>query len=277
MDINARGMLAATSPNLHVRGRLRLPSASAAGEADQIKLTVEQLPLEYIMPVVAPGEPRLQGRLSVELEGRLETLEPTQLTHSVSGTGHLELAEPVIRNLNVLRAVFQRLSMIPGLVQKLEQGLPPEYQAKLAAKDTVLSPLEVSLQLEDGWLRFDDLHVRSETFQLNGAGRVGFDGTVEIRCKLRIDPTLSAAMIRSVHELRGLANAQGEMEFPVAVQGRAQRVSVVPDLNYIASRVVVSTAVEALGRLLKKQQDGEIEGSEPEGVVEGLLQRVLGQ
>ena len=141
--------------------------------------------------------------------------------------------------------------MLPGLVQALEARLPPEHQAKLAARDTVLEPIDLAVRADAGRLQFDDLNVRSDTFGLSGRGRVDADGTMSVYALLRIEPQLSSAIIRSVNELQALANPQGELELPLTMQGIAPRVAVWPDLNYVASRVVVRKAVDFLGGLLK--------------------------
>ena len=274
MDIEANGAIASDAPNVHLRGRLSLPRAGHAGSIDQVALTVEHLPLEQLLPPTGPWEPQLRGRLQVALEGRVPTLEPTALTRSVSGRGRLALTEPVIVNLNVLRAALGQLSMIPGLVPMLEERLPPEYQEQLAAKDTVLSVIEISVQLEEGWLRFDDLRVSSETFQLIGAGRVGLDGTVLVRAILQVNPTLSAAIISRVHQLRALANLQGAIELPVTVEGRAPRVAVLPDLNAIAPKLVVTTAVDILGGLIP-QEEAEADEAAEGDLLGDILRRVL--
>ena len=132
-------------------------------------------------------------------------------------------------------------------------------------------------------MRFDDLRVRSDTFELVGTGRVGLDGTVDIRSTLRIEQALSAAIFRSVQELQALANRTGEMEVPLTIQGQAPRIAVLPDLRYVASRVVVTTAVDLIGRLLRKEEptDGETPSEEAGpstgGILGQLLQKALGQ
>lgn len=276
MDIDAGAALGGSSPNLRLRGELTLPGPQTPGAIEQARLTIERLPLEAVVPAGGAGEPALHGVLSGELDGRLPTLEPAQAGRSASGSGRLRLAEPVIANLNVLRTVFEKLSIIPGLVQMLEARLPADYQEKLAARDTVLAPIEIALRLRDGWLEFDDAALRTDTFQLSGPGRVGVDGTLQMQTTLRIEPQLSAAIVRSVQELDALANAQGELELPVAIQGRLPRVAVLPDVQGIASRLAVRTAVGLLERALSPSGDAaESEGEPQEDPLGGLLRGLL--
>jgi hypothetical protein len=252
MDVDVKGALASETPNVHLIGRFTPPGPTHKGSLEQVTLTIENLSLDAILPAVPPGEPQLRGKLTATLQGGASTLDPERLTHSISGSGNLKLAEPKVANLNVLRAVFEKFSMIPGLVERLEARLPQEYQAKIAAKDTMLLPIDVSMQVETGLLQFNDLSVRTDTFGLSGTGTVGLDGTVNIRSTLRIDPVFSAALIESVNELQSLTNSQGAVEIPVVIQGQARQLAVLPDLNYVASKLVVAKVQDLLGNFLQK-------------------------
>jgi hypothetical protein len=212
--------------------------------------------------------------LSTSLEGRIQMLTPTQWARSLSGHGTLRVDDPVLVNLNVLRTVFERLSILPGLVQRVEGRLPEAYRAKLAERDTRFAPIHLSAQIEKGWIRFSELEVHSDAFELTGAGRIGLDGTVEARTTLRIDRVLSEAIRRSVHELGALTNADGELELPVMIQGRAPRVAVIPDVNAVASQLVTATAVSILEDLLQAPED-EPTAPTSDDPVGGILRRLL--
>src|SRR3989338_6292199 len=259
LDIEAKGALASERPNLRLSGRITPPSDGSPGSCERLKLTVDDLPLEQVLPS-RPEAPQLQGRLSSTLEGDAATLDPSQLIQALEGRGTVKLTQAKLANLNVLREVFQRFSMLPELVERLRARLPPEYQEKLAANETLLAPLDVSMLVERGAMQFADVRVSTDTFRLDGAGRVGFDGTVSIRATLRVEPVLSAAIIDSVTELQALANQSGELELPLATQGPGPQVAVIPDLNYVASRVLVTKATDLLGELLRGRDTEPPEG-----------------
>lgn len=279
MEIDVKGALASELPNVHLSGRLTPPSPTQSGSLEQGKLTIESLPLERILAPVQPGEPQLQGTLTVAVQGSATTLDLARLARAVSASGTLKLAEPRIINLNILREVFERFSMLPGLVEALQAHLPPTYQAKLTEPDTVFEPIDLALRVEDGALRFDDLRVRSDTFELIGTGRVGLDGTVDIRPMLRIEQALSAAIFRSVQELQALANRAGELEVPLVIQGQGPQIAVLPDLRYVASRVIAAKAADLLGSLLREEEPsaGSDTGATPssDGSPGGILGQIL--
>ena len=283
MDVEASGALAGETPNIHLSGRLTVPREPQPGSLERMRLTIENLPLETIMPPASPGEPQLHGKLSMTLEGSAPTLELATLTRAISANGRVQWAEPVVTNLNVLRLVFEKFSMIPGLVQTLEARLPETYQAKLAARDTVLEPINLSATLEGGLLKFHDVSVRTDTFGISGSGTISLDGMVDVPSVLRIEPAFSAALIRSVKELQALTNAREEMEIPVLFQGHAPRIVPVPDLRYVASKVIVTKAADLIGEFLNKHapSDGEQTGADQNGSPSGgilgqFLQRALG-
>jgi len=287
MDIDARGALGVETPNISVQGRFTPPDVAQPGAFRNVKLSVERLPLDKILPSSGSDAPQLHGILTTTFEGDLATLNQAELVRTLTGNGTLKIADPVIMNLNILREVFAKFSMLPGLVESLQARLPQEYQAKFAAKDTVLAPIDLATRIQNGMLQLDDVQCSTDTFTLTGSGRVGLDGSVSIRSTLRIDSALSAAIIQSVKELQALNNASGEMEIPLMVQGTATQLAVLPDLKYIASKVIATKALDLLDELLKKStkkaEAPPVDGQSPEtastdsgdSVLGHLLQKAL--
>ena len=67
------------------------------------------------------------------------------------------------------------------------------------------------------------------------------------------------------------------MQIPVAIQGRAPHVSVLPDLRYVASKVIVTKAVDVLGELLQRGQpaEGAAPSDQPQPTEDDLLGQFL--
>ena len=142
MDVQAQAILGrAEASNIRARGQITLPGPSSQGAVQQLNVTIQNLPLEQVLPPAPQDAPQLSGLLTADLEGQVSTLDPFQLVRSISLGGTLKLANARIAHLNLLRMVFEKLSVIPGLVDRLEAKLPETYQEKLAARDTVFSPM----------------------------------------------------------------------------------------------------------------------------------------
>jgi hypothetical protein len=252
MEVEATGTLPGETPGrVHFSGRITLPEGlERHGSIERMQLAFKNLQLEQVLPAAPPGAPQLRGELLMTFQGNIVTLDPVAVARSISGKGELKLDKPVIVNLNILREVFKKFSIIPGLVQRLESRLPAEYQAKLAANDTVLAPVDLAMQLDGGVMRLNNLTLQTDTFGLSGAGTASLSGLVSIQSVLRIEPAFSSALIRSVNELQSLANPKGELEIPLAISGQAPQIAVLPDVNYLASKVIVTKAVDLLSELL---------------------------
>ena len=252
MEVNIKGALESDTPNLQFSGQVTLPTSTEPGSIQRLRFSLEHVSLEQLLPPVPPTQPHVRGVVTVRLQGDVSPLDQTQLLRSVSGHGTLAVKDPSIANLNLLHAVFERLSMLPGLVDALEARLPPAYREKFEAPDTIMAPFNASVDIEQGVVRFDEFQVRTDTFGLVGAGRIDADGLLEVRSTLRIDAPLSAALIKSVAELQALTNQAGELELPLTVHGQLPRVTVLPDLQYVASKLLATKAQDLLGSFLDR-------------------------
>ena len=263
LDVEAQAALGSDRQNLRLSGELLPPGPGTSGSLEKVQLAVTALPLEQLAPPAAANGPRLQGRLSAALEGSASTLAPESLPSAATASGTISIDEPVIKNLNIVRTVFEKMAILPGLIERLTSRLPPDYQKKFEADDTVLEPIELTAVFEQGLLRLHNLSIQSDTFGLSApVVTITRDGAIQAQPLLRIDRAFSDALIRSVEELRGLANANGELEIPLIVSGKPPH-GIRPDLQYIGSRIAVNKAIDALGEWLGhgKQPESAPSGS----------------
>jgi hypothetical protein len=215
------------------------------------------------------GDPELQGTLSLSFQGTVTGSGPDAL-RTLAGQGQLLLEEPVVRNLNLLREVFGKLSLIPGLAATLEERLTPEYREKFREKDTYLETIDWPFSASQGALTFNSIALRTDTFRLQGAGGVSLDRMfLNARTMLLIDPELSLALIQSVNELQYLADAEGFVQIPLNIQGALPKISVSPDLQYVTSKLAISKTRDVLNDLFKKPEPGPSADPAAQPVAEG--------
>ena len=217
-----------------------------------LDVALEELSLEKLLPTSDPNAPQLQGRFSASFQGSVQGKEWPELSKTLSGQGRLALRDGVIMNLNILREIFQHLSVIPGLGESLEARLPKSYQEKLSSQNTLLGPIDLPIVLKNGTLSFEHLQVSTDTFELDGTGEISLDGGFGGQAEIRIEPELSQALAASVNEFQYLTNERGQVAFPVKIKSHLPHVSVLPDLQYIASRLAVTKASEFLGKTLER-------------------------
>lgn len=225
---------------------------SSPQPAGTIQAKAEGLALEDLLAPAGPGEPALKGQLSCSFGGDFQGVSWPEISRSLSGDGWIHLENGVLSNVNLLREVFDRLTLIPGLTDTLLARLPPSYQERIAARDTRFEPIQMEVAVQAGVLSFRELRVATDSFSLTGSGQLDLAGALRLPAVIQVEPDLSEAIFRSVEELRFLADAQGRMEIPVLVQGNLPRVSAVPDLGYVATRLAASKGQELIGELLQK-------------------------
>lgn len=229
----------------------RIPRASFIVKAKGLKI-------EELTPPPIQAGPQVKGVLSAEVKGSLAGAAPEQVRRSLSAEGVLTVDQGVITDMNVLREVFQKLSVIPGLVEKLLTRLPENYQEKLKMKDTKLQPVQLPFLIKDGTVFLTRLNMATDSFQIAGSTTYGLErGAVDGEAVLSIEPDLSGAMIRSVEELQYLTNDKKEIRVPLVFRGNVPQVTVMPDLTFIASTIAAKKANEMIGGFLQKALGGE--------------------
>ncbi len=224
-------------------------------QSEQVALQVEAqgLSLEELAVKRSPDEPYLRGSFSAAFQGKAQGDEPKDIARTLFGQGKMTISEPVLVNMNVIREVFDRLSVIPRLVERLESRLPETYKEKLEAKDTVFKPVEIPFTAQNGTFFVDRLEIASESFEVHGAGRLELDRTLRGTAVLLIDPDLSNALIRSIEELRYLANPDGRLQIPLAILGQIPQVQVYPDVQQVAALLAASKTREVVSGFLEKK------------------------
>ena len=208
--------------------------------------SAESLHLGGLQPSVRASQAQLVGLLTASFEGKAVL---PQLEATMTGQGRVSVSDGAIMNFNLLREVFSRLSLIPGLVSRLESRLPEEYRVRLDAPHTALHPVDAYGQIRQGRIYFD-LDVATDDFELTMKGSVDFNRTIEAHGMLAVHPYLSEAFVRSVNELEALRAPEGFLLIPVLISGSFDKLSFLPDFKSIATRLAMAKTSELLSDLL---------------------------
>ncbi len=227
-----------------------------------LQATAQNVSLDALLPPASTDQPHLRGQATGTFEGSAVGLAWPEMSRTLTGQARMSVTDGRIENLNILRMIFERMSILPGLVQTLEARLPQSYQAKLQARDTVFRTVELPVTFNNGSIVFSHLLIASDTFELTGEGNMGFNGTMDARSMVRVDAELTRAMIASVKELQNLTDQSGRLEIPVTLRGNLPRVVPTPDLQYIASRLISTKAQDLIGGLIERSA-GKEQGGRP--------------
>lgn len=245
-------------------------TVSASGFADglsaeprySLDIKVEKLALGALLPNQPAGEPQLQGRLGLDARFTALGLTGPRIEQTLSGSGRMTLRDGAILNLNLLREVLGKLSVLPGLMNRLKERLPEDYRERLNARDTKLEPVDQPFQITGNQLLLNPIKLATENFQLTGSGGVSRNGALSFQNWILIDPQLSQAMITSVRELEYLLDGAGWMAIPIRIQGTTDKPSILPDLAYVAQKLAVRKTQELISNVLQpRRQPAPQEGT----------------
>lgn len=240
-----------------VEGQGAVNLADSKNPRTDFDVKADKISIEELTPDYSSG-PQVRGLLSAAMRGKLSGQTAEEMLRTLTADGSVKLDQAVIARVNVLREVFQKMSMIPGLVERLLTRLPKNYQEKLKSEDTKLEMAQIPFSVQNGLLHLPRLEIATDSFVATGSGTYGLnEGSVTGKVLLAIEPDLSSAMTRSVEELQYLTNEKKEIQIPLVIQGLIPKVVVMPDVSHVASKMAAQKAREVLGGYLEKALAGK--------------------
>ena len=208
---------------------------------------------------------KVEGIVSGKVKVKGSGFTPEALKTALSGSADISIVKAKLKDMNVLRTVLDKISVIPGLSQRIEAGLPDKYQKKLIAKDTVLSDIKLPAAIENGQLVVADLSIGAEEFLFKGSAQAGISGNYSLEGLLFIPPDLSAAMVARVSELQYLLNEEKQILIPLKIFGKAGEMKFNVDGRYIAQKLVQNQLKQQIFKALEKSRGSQDSGTGTSG------------
>ena len=194
---------------------------------------------------------RLSGKLADELTIEGKDFTP-QTLNNLTGKSNITVKEGRLKNINILKVVLSKVSMIPNLVEDVEQNLPEKYKEQMNDKDTSFNRIDFKTVVRDGALYVDEGIVETDAFSLLGRGEIGFDSTLSLDAHIVVQQDLSESMAKSAPLLQYILDEQGRIFIPVTVSGKIPNLIFFPDLNYLTKRMYETQGKAELEKVLDK-------------------------
>jgi len=219
--------------------------------ADVENLKIQDLIAQDKSSVKAEGV--VSGRITLKGQG----FSSQALSSNLSGEGKISISKARLKDINVLRTVLDKISVIPGLAEKFEANLPEHYQQELTQKDTVFSDIKLPVTVENGRLLIKDTVVASDEFLFKGRTEVGFDSAFSLEGSFLIPPELSSSMVATIPEMQYLLNQDQQIFIPLKVSGKSGQMQFMVDAEYIAKKLLANQAKTQLWKVLDKAIGGK--------------------
>ncbi len=221
-------------------------------------LEIRDLDMESVIPEVYKKGDYVSGRLSAKAQLSFNGANPDMIERSLKGQGTVEIREGALRNRNLIKEVFDRLSPVLAITSSLGGELPPELNEMLGDRDTPFQLLQVVYTVQSGIVKVGDFRLTHPNYQLLGQGTYGIlDMSVGSSLQLLLSQSISAYLMKKIREMELIADPNGQVVIPFRCGGVFPNIAVQPDLSYLGSRLLQSGANQLLSggveRLLGKK------------------------
>jgi hypothetical protein len=178
--------------------------------------------------------------------------------NSLTGDGTFELKEAKLKDLNVLKAVFDniKLPLVKNLSELVMGSLPEEYRKQFEKPDTDFKTARWTMAVADGLVHLEPIDVQSDVFSFTGKGDVAFDQAYSIEGGFKLSKELSDLLVNDVRDpFAYLVDESDLISFPVYAKGKGSqppkfRVDAV--LKDVAKNALRNTVKQEAGKLLNK-------------------------
>ena len=215
-------------------------------ETDIKDLAIQELIAQERQPVKA------EGLIACKMKINGKGFAPEAMKSNLSGNGEISATKAKLKDINVLRTVLDKISVIPGLAEKLQANLSEKYKQRLNQKDTLLSDIRLPILIVDGRFVITNAVLTADEFIFQGQAQAGFDGAYVLEGLFLIPQELSTSMVAAEDKLKYLVNQAGEIQIPLRVFGKAGVVNFKVDSEYIAKRILVEQGTQQLFKVLDK-------------------------
>jgi hypothetical protein len=195
---------------------------------------------------------KTEGIVATKIKINGEGFSPEAVKVNLSGAIDLFVEKAKLKDINVLRTVLDKISVIPGLSGRVAEKLPDKFKDRLDQKDTSLADLKLPVSIENGRFLINDAALGADEFMFNGNGYAGFDGMYSLEGSFLIPAELSSAMVNSVEQLQYLLNSDKQIYIPLKISGRAMTLKFTVNGEYIAKKMLIEQGTQQLFKVIDK-------------------------
>ena len=199
---------------------------------------------------------KVQGSLNGKYQASGQGFSPELIQQSLLGEGGVDLSDAEIVDMNVLRIILDKISLIPQLVEKVEESLPDRYKEILKRQNTKLNKVQLLTKISQKKVSVTEAVLESDGFSIIGDGELGFNQMAVLNVSVYIAADLANSMIAAVPELGYLKEEDQRIKIPLQrFEGDIKNIRVFPDLEYLGKKIIRNKGKEEIQKLLEKVMD----------------------
>ena len=197
---------------------------------------LEGVDVGALLDALAGRDARIDGRGGIggKLQGRVEM----NFISGIEGRARLEVADGMLHDFPLLATINRALRL-----------------AEAAGNDTRFERLSATLAIAQAVAATDDLVIDARDLRVEAAGRIGFDGALNLRGLAMISAERVSSAVGSVRELARAKNSRGEIELPLVISGTLDAPRFEVDLETAIRHGVRDELMRRLRGLIRRPPD----------------------
>ncbi len=204
-----------------VTGTLFFPRQEDGGYL--LGVEVEEINMNSFISTFVPDYRNIiHGKLTGKMQIRSSELFAENIMLHSAGSGSFQVKKGKITTFGLLNQVGMMLNLMGG------KGIGRE--------ETPFDTLEGEFQLMQGDLKIENLFLKAPDITLRGEGRVDQDSQIDFSFHANFSHAVSQAMVASTPLLKYRMDSNGELSFPLKVEGNINKPKVSLDLNKILKK-----------------------------------------
>jgi AsmA protein len=185
------------------------------------KIRMQGLQLKPVMETVDTGKVSISGTAAAQLDVHGLGFSMSDLTDSLTGTGHIEAKDGKIEGINLLKEAFSLLRLT-GIKHDITDA-------------TAFSTIESDMTIKRGIITVERLRMDSNDFEAIATGTVGFDQKLDLKTKLSLSQELSRQISGS--NVAKIATTGNRITVPMFITGTLSAPVYVLDTQAIGGKV----------------------------------------
>ncbi len=204
---------------------------------------------------------QMAGRLHATLDLNGSGSEWEVIRQALTGNGALEIADGVLKGINIAESILGSLTGIPGLSNLIPPNVRSKYPELFGRNDTVFEALAGKMTLKNGEALLDEIVLAARDYRLDGKGTIRLDNALDIAMTFVASQNLTGDLIRSVKQIKYLTDANGRFNLPLRLAGSMSTLRAQPDTQYVtrqlASSLLQTELSKGLDALIGKKRAPE--------------------
>lgn len=224
-----------------------------------LDINIEDVDLNEAIGKYAHGV-KTEGRIFANFKGSGKGFDIKNKTSDLNGQGHFNIDNGKIVDVNLLKVILEKISLIPNLAKKIEEQLSENDKEKLQAKDTDFEKVNFDILVHDKFVTISNTHISTNDFLVLAEAKCDFDGDLNLRSDFYIKEDLSRIMTATINEL-ALLKDSNRIHIPMKdYQGKFDKVITYPDIEAIGKTLFKEKGKTELRKVLFNALGIETEG-----------------